>query len=220
MKKILFLILITASLLQAKACKLDVYFGNGVWNDEEQAMKSRDALKDFLHKNSPSFFSIEDEGTTYKIKYMHNKTYGYTDDLLETFWQLFESGQISEGYFRTMSSVLSISGFNFDIESKIGNIIQNYNLNVDEMINTYQSSSFNQKNDVLLIAHSQGNLFGNKVYSNFNNLQQNKFKMVSVGTPASNVLRINTGYTTLDGDFIVKPIPNALPTNTYGFGYN
>ncbi|WP_345975598.1 hypothetical protein [Sulfurimonas sp. HSL3-7] len=64
-----------------------------------------------------------DRGLTYNFKYAHNKTYGTLTDLIESYWQLFESGQISEGYFtfvaRLLDGSLTEDGFLDDLKTII-----------------------------------------------------------------------------------------------------
>jgi len=111
--------------------------------------------------------------------------------MIETYWQLYESGQISQGYFANMAKVLDgVDNTNPDEEAfreRIINIINQYELDSQTMINNYRTSSFNNKHNVLLVAHSQGNLFGNKMYALLTDEEKQKFQMVSVATPANSV---------------------------------
>lgn len=224
MKNIFILLLIVLSLhANTEPCKTDVYFGNGVWNTKDQAKDSMNDMFKFLKEENPNYFSIADEDVTYSIKYMHNKPYGYIEDLIETYWQLYVNGQISEGYFTFVTRVLNILDFNFDFQNKIKDIVNNYHLNLTEMYDKYREESFDLKHNVLLVAHSQGNLFGNQLYNTLSVEEKKKFTMVSVGTPASHVLgntsSFNAPYTTLNGDYLIKSISNSLPSNAGGLGH-
>ena len=86
------------------------------------------------------------------------------------------------------------------------------------MLNNYKTNSFDKNNNVLLVAHSQGNLFGNKIYDLLSDDKKQKFRMVSVATPANSVAGAGN-YTTLHGDLVIKAIPNALTSNAFGFGH-
>ena len=224
MKSIFILFLIVLNLhANTEACKTDVYFGNGVWNDREDAKESMKKLKEFVQIENPNFFSVSNEDVTYSIKYMHNKTDGKIEDLIETYWQLYVNGQVSEGYFTFVARVLNVLDFNFDFQAKIKDIINNYHLNLTEMDDRYRKESFDLNHNVLLVAHSQGNLFGNQLYNTLSTEEKKRFTMVSVGTPASHVLgntsSSNASYTTLNGDYLIKSISNSLPSNTDGFGH-
>lgn len=60
--------------------KTDVYFGNGVWNNNEDADSGKIALQRFIKFK----LAIED----IKVKLAFNHTYGPRRDLIETFYQL------------------------------------------------------------------------------------------------------------------------------------
>lgn len=79
MKKIIILLTLTLTLFASDACKLDVYFGNGVWNDREAAEESKIRLQEFIQKHNPDRFPIAEEGTTYSFKVAYNKTEGTVD---------------------------------------------------------------------------------------------------------------------------------------------
>lgn len=87
------------------------------------------------------------------------------------------------------------------------------------MLNKYKNESFNNKHNVLLIAHSQGNLFANKMYELLTDKEKEKFAMVSVATPAGTVAK-GGGYTTLHDDWVIKGIPNSLSSNADGSGHS
>lgn len=223
MKKILLIILLTLTLFgNTDSCKLDVYFGNGVWNNEKQANISKIALKEFIQKENPQRFNIADEGVTYNFKYAHNETYGNIDDLLETFWQLHESGQVGDFYFGFVARVLDAANvLNYEEESfkdRMAVIAANYDVNTQKMLEKYKTQSFSPKHNVLLVAHSQGNLFGNKMYELLSDEEKKKFRMVSVATPASYIVA-GEDYVTFDLDLVIQAIPGSLPSNASGFGH-
>jgi hypothetical protein len=59
------LLLSTALFANTDSCKLDVYFGNGVWNEAWQAENSMKKLKKFMQTHDPVRFAESDYGTTY-----------------------------------------------------------------------------------------------------------------------------------------------------------
>jgi hypothetical protein len=71
-----------------------------------------------------------------------------------------------------------------------------------EHVTTYKTKIAEGKK-VLLVAHSQGNLFGNQAYSLLNSREQQSFGMVSVANVDSNVLGADFPYTTLDSDKVI-----------------
>lgn len=219
MKKILFILIITIASLNAKPCMTDIYYGNGVWNTRSQGEDGMWALRRFMQTKAITPLSIEDEkNKLYSFKHAYNPSKSTIDDLIETFWQLKESGQISDGYFFAIYSALAAESNGKEFLQKLQTIITTYNGDVNAMYQLYTNASFNQKHNVLLIAHSQGNLFGNKMYTLLNEDQKAKFRMVSVATPANSVAGSGP-YTTASGDYVINPIPGALPSNVDGFGH-
>jgi hypothetical protein len=62
---------------------------------------------------------------------------------------------------------------------------------------------------VLLVAHSQGNFFGNQAYNLLDGRERQSFTMVSVATPDSNVLgntSFDAPYTTLINDKVIQAV--------------
>lgn len=224
MKKILFILIVTIASLNAKPCMTDIYFGNGVWNDKEDAIISRDYLKRFMLYKAITRLDPSKNKKDYRFRYIHNPSRGVIDDLIETFWQLYQSGQISYPYFYNQSAMLSVATGNItknEIWEKINAVVSDYNNDIVTMLHKYQEESFDQKHNVLLVAHSQGNLFGNKMYTLLTNKQKQKFRMVSVATPAYyvKVPEQDSPYVTASEDPVINIIPNALNGNVDGTGH-
>jgi hypothetical protein len=90
MKKIIclliFLIFSTSNLHAIDERVTDFYFGNGVWNEELDAEASAIRLQTML---SRSF------GTSTTVNLSYNWYSGYLEDLVETFYQMKQEGQIN-----------------------------------------------------------------------------------------------------------------------------
>lgn len=218
MKKIVLFLIFGLISLYAKPCMTDIYFGNGVWNTEKEAINSKRALKRFMQYQAVTQLDPQKEGETYRFGHAYNPSRGTVDDLIETFWQLKESGQITDGYFLAVYSALAAESNGEEFLQKLQTIISNYNGDVNAMYQLYTNASFSKKHNVLLVAHSQGNLFGNKMYTLMSDAQKNKFRMVSVATPADSVAG-GGPYVTASGDYVINSIPNVLPSNVDGFGH-
>ena len=218
MKKILFLLFVMIVSLQAKPCMTDIYFGNGVWNTKRQGLDGKKALRNFLLFGGNTKLDIQKEGVDYVFKHAYNPSYGTTDDLIETFYQLKDSGQVSNGYFQWIFTLLNRDE-SVEPYQKLQDIIRTYNDDAIYMFTKYDDESFKKKHNVLLVSHSQGNLFGNKMYTLMTDKEKSKFRMVSVGTPANSVAG-GGPYVTLYGDFVIRPIPGSLPANTNGGGHS
>ena len=229
-------------------CVTDIYFGNGVWNDYEGASNGRDALARYIvskvyHGDYNAFKShhFTDRSDPNLNKNIVLLAFNWTGsspndslsfktkiiDLIETFYQLKDNNQL-EGYslydmlkaWLTQDPTDPLSNVMWD---KIDDIVADYSRTIEgsnliKMIEDYETISLKKSHRVLLVAHSQGNLFGNEVYDNLISWEQGYFKMVSVGTPASSVLGQNTPYTTLKCDKVINDnliggIPGHLPGN-------
>ena len=149
-------------------------------------------------------------------------------DLIETFYQLKDNNQL-EGY--SLYDILKVwltqdptSPLSNTLWDEIDDIVGDYSraiegTNLVEMIEDYEKISLKESHKVLLVAHSQGNLFGNEVYDNLISWEKDYFQMVSVGTPASSVLGKSTPYTTLKCDKVIHNniiggIPGHLSAET------
>jgi len=222
-QKILILLLLGMVSVFGKPCMTDIYFGNGVWNPDQDKIRNEQlkGLKGLMEGNNPTIFNKQNEKNLYQWKVAYNPSYGHIDDVIETFWQLKESGQISEGFFGAVYAALTWEE-STEFYNKLTEIIQKYNQDVTTMYTIYKNASFNQKHNVLLVAHSQGNLWGNKMYTLLTDEQKKKFRMVSVGTPANHVMKPNqtSPYVTLYGDLVIRSVPNSLPANTNGGGHS
>ncbi len=114
MKKILIFILIFFSftlLSSAKdinECKTDIYYGNGVWNEYEDAEKSRKELENeivipLIIKNNPLLKAKYGD-----TKLAYNWGQGTMLDVLETYYQLREAGQLDGVGFYAAIATLTV----------------------------------------------------------------------------------------------------------------
>ncbi|WP_456392521.1 hypothetical protein [Nitratifractor sp.] len=230
-------------------CVTDIYFGNGVWNDIDGANYNRDTLErkiiKFIYNGDHNAFKAHhftDRGDPNLNKNIVLLAFNWTGsspneslsfkskiiDLIETFYQLKDNNQL-EGYslydmlkaWLTQDPTDPLSDATWD---KIDDIVADYSRaiegsNLIKMIEDYETISLKKSHRVLLVAHSQGNLFGNEVYDNLPSWEQGYFKMVSIATPASHVLEKKTPYITLKCDKVINEnliggIPGHLPGNT------
>ena len=88
---------------------------------------------------------------------------------------------------------------------------------MDEMWEKYYNESFKLGHKVLLVSHSQGNLFANRIHDKITPSQyQNYFANFQVASPANEVKATKGGYVTLYGDPIINPIPGSMGGNANG----
>lgn len=146
MKKILFILTISVVSILAKPCMTDIYFGNGVWNTPTQASKSAKELRKFMQINYNARLDRNKEGETYQfMPPTYNPTRGTIEDLLETFWQLKESGQISEGYFTAKWNLLTADRGPDELRKSMNRIAATNTVDVNQMYQRYKVSSLDKK---------------------------------------------------------------------------
>ena len=207
-------------------CKTDIYYGNGVWNEPEDAEKSRKELEDEIvipHIIKGDSLLKAKYG---KVKLAYNWGQGTLLDVLETYYQLREAGQLDGiGFFSAMAILTA-----YQPELTLGAIatqklMEPYTKdweqgNVNEMWQKYYYHSFKLGHRVFLVSHSQGNLFANRVYDAINPTGYKRyFANVQVASPASRVKADEVGkgaYVTLFGDPIINPIPGSMSGNAHG----
>jgi len=212
---------VIANALPINECKTDIYFGNGVWNSPEDAEKSKNILQEVIKRE------IIKGNTMLRSKYgevklAYNWSADKNYDLVETFYQLKEAGQLSQWLFYQLLDALETrtlsdaSGEDMRIMrdkliEAIGSVEQN---NVNVMLKKYYEESFQYSHRVLLVSHSQGNLFANRVYDSINPSDyRNYFANVQVASPASRVHVKNGTYVTGWIDPIINPIPGSMKSN-------
>ncbi len=226
--KELLLILLTTTYIFAKPCMTDIYTGNGINTNDKQAANNMIALRKFMLKkaNPSSRLDAQGYGVDYSFQYIHNPDYTFADDMIELYYQLYQSGQVTEGYFYTMFAILAGGLPDSAMQDKLLETISNYEGDLQEIYDGYQNLSFKEEHNVLLVSHSQGNLMGNKLYTMLSITEKKKFRMVSVATPASYVLEQGkvSPCVTVYADPAILAIralgSNSLPGNVNGSGHN
>ncbi|WP_345992164.1 hypothetical protein [Sulfurimonas sp. HSL-1716] len=236
MKKLLFILsLMISSLLLAQTqkineCKTDIYFGNGVWNkqysrddcDKDSAAECsvrelNDLINKEIIKDDPKLKANYGE-----VKLQYNWSYGKMIDLLETFYQLKEAGQISEKSFFILvdelmgKQVSAISDENLlNLRQQIISAITTAEeQDVNNMLVKYYNTSFQYSHRVLLVSHSQGNMFANRVYAAISPTgYQNYFANLQVASPASEVKAKLGDYVTGYIDPVINTIPGSMQHN-------
>jgi hypothetical protein len=191
-------------------CKTDIYFGNGVWNNRTIATKSLKKLQDFMQNN------LQAHSLGFKLAFNH--TYGKRRDLIETFYQLKELGQISTGYFHFLSRISTPEYAVLFTDFYLDAMISEEAKDLDTIVKNYEDS-IKSGHRVLLVSHSQGNLYGLRAFESLPPWMQPYFRQVSVATPANQVAH-NGDWVTDSGDLVIKGLldalmlQNSLPANT------
>lgn len=204
-------------------CKTDIYYGNGVWNSSEDAKKSQKKLYERI-----VIPQIIKGNPLLKVKYgktklAYNWGQGTLLDVLETYYQLRESGQLDGVGFYTAIAALTVKLPHITLGAVATQALMEpftkdwEQGNADEMWQQYYNVSFKLGHRVLLVSHSQGNLFANRIHGKIVATQyQNYFANFQVASPANEVKAAKGGYVTLYGDPIINPIPESMGGNANG----
>jgi hypothetical protein len=206
----------TASICDTK--ETIVFYGNGIKSLKKNAYDSRKIIKQRLKAAlTPEEFEILGFDVSY------NDSHGLPLDLLESsiqmltgntsrFWRFFWGLEIMPDWFADklilMSTALDKSAL--VTTDSLKNHVTNYKTKIAE------------GKKVILVAHSQGNLFGNQAYSLLNSREKQSFGMVSVANVDNNVIGADSPYTTLQNDKVIFTLIAAqvalpskpLPPNT------
>lgn len=213
------------------AAEAAVFFGKGVWVSDTDAYNSSQALRRRFREEKFPLLTDQAFNSAYVFGYAKNQTACRRDapnlaggsgcllDILETvqqaaqadsiafdyptFWRSLAGIQQSTNLFRVISDVLKLRALTLEPASITFDDLR-------DQVFTYRKT-IDCGAKVLLVAHSQGNFFGNQAYEFLSPIQRASFGMVSVATPASYVSG-GGPYTTFEQDFI-RFFPGALAPN-------
>ena len=182
-----------------------IFFGNGIKSLKRDAHDSIESVKKQIKTELPP-----EEFAVLEFDVSYNGTHTLPLDLLEStiqiltgntsrFWRLFFGLEIMPDWFADkfilLASVLDKSA-----------LVTTDSLR--DHVNTYRTAIAEGKK-VVLVAHSQGNLFGNQAFSLLNSREKQSFGLVSVANVDNNVLGNNTAeapYSTLINDKVIIAI--------------
>jgi len=206
----------TASICDSKDTV--VFFGNGVKTVEKKAFESLKKVELRLQRKVSS-----EEFDVLEFDLAYNDTHGLPLDLMEAaaqiltgnmsrFWRLLWGHEFLPDWFVDKVLLLSTG------------LDKTTLLTTDSLkdhVATYEAKAREGKR-IILVAHSQGNLFGNLAHSLLSYRAKQSFSMVSVANVDNNVLGSDTPYTTLGSDKVVAALILAqaalpsrpLPPNT------
>jgi len=192
--------------------KVDVFFANGILTrDEDAFLNAQSVLKPaIIDKVGIEYFNqyIEDVG------YAYNNTYGFLPDILESSKQI--QSKLLSG-----SAILSLVSDYQNLQSIFTTLAKNADLSLQ--IKQYQESIENGHR-VLVVAHSQGNLFTEEAYRALgkiskNGWMQNYFEAISVASPAFYDIKPGTKRIDWDNDLVAR-LANLGFSDTYDFNNN
>ncbi len=213
--------------LSIDECKMDIYFGNGVWNTAKQAKENVKALEERIIKREIVKGDPALQAKYGEVKLQYNWGGGTMIDVLETYYQLKKEGQVNDLEFFMVMMI--ITGGNAELSTYATGVMlesmpfiaEAEQENVDMMMQKYYNESFRYSHRVLLVSHSQGNMFANRVFDSINPSGfKEYFANVQVASPASSVHASVGDYVTGFVDPIINQIPGSMESNADldGFG--
>ena len=163
--------------------KIDVYFANGIDTEFDVAQKSAYLIDKAIKKNMPETYAKylpdtngkEHEG---KIGYAYNNTNGKGLDFLESALVKLGIQDFVDKLFPT------------DHEKDLEIQIEAYKKNISN------------GHRVLVIAHSQGNLFTSEAYNALDDWMKEYFEAISVASPRALKIKNNTPHTAWTKDIV------------------
>ena len=182
MKKVIFIFLLGIGVLYGaeSSCQISLYYANGVLQDknEKKAQRLWEIEVEKLQKQYPKLTS-----STLLAKTSYNSSFLWgLDDFLEAFLQW------SIGQAVTLARMLEFENeYALKLLKQVDSLGQIFDFNeINKHINAY-NSDLKAGGGVVVVAHSQGNFFTNKAYEYLDQCNRERFKMISVASPAASV---------------------------------
>jgi hypothetical protein len=177
-------------------CKTDVYFANGILTEKKDTIYYTDLLEKSIKKNLYANNKEEMSKHIGKVRYMYNST---------NYFGLHDLGE-------TLRQKLDLNTF-YDF---IGDV---HGRDLATQITAY-NTSVEAGNKVLVVAHSQGNLFTYEAYNKVATDTKKNFEAVSVASPMSEDIKYGTTRIDWDNDIVPriatvgKHMPWMTPNDT------
>lgn len=202
----------------------EIYFVNGVWNSLAQARDGRNLIKAAYKQTLETQYSDQ----KFEFKLAYNYSAGKVRDLIEVIGQKLneindpDASQLTAAQYynlymtaKAFDEVVPISAnpLTTTIEEYLAGRITD-SVNAASHIQKYQTDLQEGKR-VLLIAHSQGNLFANQAVSSLMNSYSSSIGMIGVASPAAVTYNNSTYYTAHDDRVIdaLRLLYTVLPSN-------
>lgn len=203
MSKIVFIILFLTLILYASPRYIDFYYANGMMG--ETKTKEKDTWKEYVKTLQYINPDISSENSTAKVAYNANELWGI-GDAIEVVFQKLIGDIISWGKVQRLLREYVMDN---DLIEYFNGLSQAFNSeDLQVQINAYKTS-LRKDHSLIVVAHSQGNFFTNKVYETLSSCQQHSFKMIGVASPSA-VVSGGGARTSFDNDPV--PLISLAPT--------
>ncbi len=218
MKKILLILLFAITFIKADGVnsynehKIDLYYANGIMMLETEAQAER-TWKDrsrVLISNNPL---LKEKIDDYNIAY--NISHGRTADLWESFLQKSRlEPEYNVGYkaFKTFVFKLPYIGKPTEMLVTVAEAADSmvHDDTLNKQIEGYKKS-IKDGNGVVVVAHSQGNLFTTEAYRKLDTWMKPYFHTIAVATPGNKIVKGANGVTFKND--IITDVPGAMNGN-------
>ncbi|MGK2905990.1 MAG: YfaP family protein [Desulfuromonadales bacterium] len=187
--------------------KTYVFYGNGMFNNQNVADKSLVELDDKVRIAG----NLSDDEWAFELSYNHDEgLYSLFEvyrqsmgDQAAAFWRWLGSSEVAPDWFQSAAREIATS---YDLAESL------IDADLRRHVQRYESLLM-EGNRILVVAHSQGNLYANSAYANLaagGRTSMDAFGIVSVATPATHVAG-NGPYYTLNYDLVISAVQMALP---------
>ena len=189
--------------------KVSVFFVNGVLNTPDDAEGSRSRLEVLLSSTLPAARFAEVE-----VVLAYNESHGVLQDGWEATRQLIDNN--FSQYIRFILGLdYPLAPFQVAlilVATQVDSEGLANSPDITDHLRLYRSAVFEGRK-VILVAHSQGNLFANSAYRRLTSDEKDATGIVAIATPDTHV-EDGRPYTTLSKDLVIRALPFALPANT------
>jgi hypothetical protein len=186
----------------------EVFFINGIWVPDESDARDEALILSAKLRTQISGTPAENQCTA--VSYAYNTSHG-VEDLLQASDQIF-LGNYSQLWRILGRLVPSTPEYEQIFDQINGEIIKLDDLvseDLDNHLTKYRESAQERGNRIILIGHSQGNLYANRAYARLTTeppiFTNNNLRVIAVATPDSYVAGSGP-YTTLVEDFVANVV--------------
>ena len=195
---------------QASFCaqKTHVFYGNGMFNNQIDVTDSYKTLESLMRSNG----GLSEDEWTFDISYNH-------DEKIFSLFQVFRQrqGESVSTFWRWMNGLwLAPEWFQdkaLDMAARVDQAQAARDADLRSHIQRYKTLLM-EGSRVLVVGHSQGNLYANSAYTNLaydeNNLPMDAFGIVAVATPSGRVAG-GGPYITRDDDLVINSVRIFYP---------
>jgi hypothetical protein len=202
--------LLAPTFVQASLCaqKTHVFYGNGMFNDQELATKSYKRLED----NLKSAGDLSDDQWIFDVSYNH-------DEKIFSLFQVYlqRRGETVSDYWRWLSGLWLapewFQAITLDMAARVDQAQAVIDADLRSHVQRYKTLLM-EGSRVLVVGHSQGNLYANSAYTNLaydeNDLPMEAFGIVAVATPSGRVAG-GGPHITRDDDLVINSVRLFYP---------